>query len=121
MIGKGDTLAAFAWWCLAGAGMCFGLLALLTVGPLVLLATFILCGFLLWRLDFGWGMAGVLSGAGLPVLYVAWLNRGGPGEVCHGDARAISCADAWSPWPFVAVALLLVAAGLVVFARGRRG
>jgi len=117
---RGDSGAAFLWWCVAGAGLCFGVLALLTVGPLVLLGTFALCGFLLWRLDFGWGMAGILSGAGLPVLYVAWLNRGGPGEVCHGEARTVTCADEWSPWPFVVVGLVLVAAGVLAFARGRR-
>lgn len=120
MTGRADTVGAFAWWALAGAGMCFGLLTLLTVGPLVLLGTLMLCGFLLWKPGYGWGMTGLLSGAGLPVLYVAWLNRGGPGSVCHGDARAVSCVDEWSPWPFAGLAALLVVAGVALFVRGRR-
>lgn len=120
MTGKSDSGWAFAGWCVAGAGLCFGVLSLLTVGPFVLLVTFALCGVLLWRVEFGWAMAGLLSGAGVPLLYVAWLNREGPGEVCHGNAREISCGDQWSPWPFVVVALALVLAGVVVFLRGRR-
>jgi hypothetical protein len=120
MRSRSDTVAAFLWWCLAGAGLCLGVLTLLTIGPFVLLATFALCGFLLWRLELGWGMAGLLSGAALPVWYVAWLNREGPGQVCRGDARAVTCTDQWSPWPFVALGLVLAVTGLVVFARRDR-
>jgi hypothetical protein len=117
MRSKADSGGAFLWWCLAGAGLGLGVLSLLSIGAFVLLATFMLCGVLLWRLDFGWGMGGLLSGAALPVLYVAWLNRGGPGEVCHRDAQSLSCTDEWSPWPFVVVGVAMVVAGLVVFAR----
>jgi hypothetical protein len=116
---RGDSVAAFLGWCLAGAGLCLGVLSILTIGPFVLLLTLFLCALLLWRLDFGWGMAGLLSGAGVPMLYVAWLNRDGPGEVCSGDSRAISCGDEWSPWPFVGVAVVLLVAGAVVFTRQR--
>ena len=83
---KGDSVPAFLWWCVAGAGLCLGVVSLLSIGAFVLLATFMLCGFLLWRLEFGWGMAGLLSGAAAPMFYLAWLNREGPGEVCHSDA-----------------------------------
>jgi hypothetical protein len=117
---RADSGGAFAAWCVVGAGLALGVLSILTIGPFVLLATFFLCGFLLWRLEFGWGMAGMLSGAALPLLYVAWLNRDGPGEVCTRTARSVSCGDEWSPWPFVAVALALAVAGLVVFARRGR-
>jgi hypothetical protein len=119
-VSKGDSVAAFVGWCVAGVGLGVGVLALLTIGPFVLLATFVLCGFLLWRLGLGWGMAGMLSGAGVPVLYVAWLNRGGPGEVCDNTPTSVSCTQAWSPWPFAVVAGVLLVSGLVVFARGRR-
>jgi hypothetical protein len=114
---RGDTVPAFLGWCLAGAGGCFGVLAMLTVGPFVLLATLLLSAGLLWRHGFGWAMGGLLSGAALPLLYVAWLNRDGPGEVCTRTATSVSCGDEWSPWPFVAVAVALVVAGVVVLAR----
>jgi hypothetical protein len=114
-----DSVGAFIAWCVVGAALCFGVLSLLTVGPFVLLVTFFLCGFLLWRLDFGWGMAGMISGAGLPLLYVAWLNRSGPGEVCTYTATSTECGDESSPWPLAVVGVLLLVVGVVVFVRQR--
>ena len=82
--------------------------------------TLALCGWLLYRLDFGWGMLGLLLGAALPLLYVAWLNRDGPGTVCTTDGSVTSCGDGVSPWPFVAMALLVAVTGIVSFVRLRR-
>ena len=82
MKADGDSVRAFLGWCVVGAGACLGVLSLLTIGPFVLLLTLMLAGLMLWRVDFGWAMAGMVSGAAAPVLYVAWLNRGGPGSVC---------------------------------------
>jgi hypothetical protein len=115
----GDSVLAFLCWIVVGAGASLGVLSLLTIGPFVLLVTLVLAGLLLWRVDFGWAMAGIISGAAGPVLYVAWLNRGGPGEVCREFDGGQSCTDAWSPWPFVVVGGLLLVGGVVVFARQR--
>ena len=117
----GDTWRAFVGWCVAGAGGCFGALSLLTVGPFVLLGTLFLCAWLLSVVKVGWAMGGLLTGAALPMLYVAWLNRGGPGEVCTTTATSQTCGDEASPWPLVAAAVVLAVAGLVVFSRRRRG
>jgi MYXO-CTERM domain-containing protein len=116
----GDSSRAFAGWCVAGAAGCLGTLTLLTIGPFVLLGTLFLCAWLLSRFNFGWAMGGLLSGAALPLLYVAWLNRDGPGNVCSRNGSGITCTDEWSPWPIVGVAVLLLLAGLVVLARRRR-
>ena len=117
---RGDSWTAYWLWCLAGAGLCLGVLSILTIGPFVLLVTLGLCGWLLWRLDFGWGMLGLLSGAAVPVLYVAWLNRDGPGTVCtsyrHRDElrrRVVAPGRSWR-WP-----LVLRVAGIVAFVRER--
>jgi hypothetical protein len=119
MKARGDSVPAFLAWLVLGAGAGLGVLSLLTIGPFVLLGTLMLSGFLLWRVDFGWSMAGMISGAGLPVLCVGWLNRDGPGEVCTRSATELSCGDEWSPWPFVVVGLALVVTGVVVFVRRR--
>ena len=119
MNGNGDSVAAFVGWCVIGAGLCLGVLSILTIGPFVLLATLFLCGLLLYRVGFGWGMGGLLAGAAAPLLYVAWLNRHGPGEVCTRTATSLTCGDQWSPWPFVGVAAALIVAGVAVFARNR--
>jgi hypothetical protein len=115
-----DSWAAFCGWGVAGLGMCLGVLSLLTIGPFVLLFTLILCGVLLFKPGPGSAMAGVICGAAAPLLWVAWLNRDGPGTVCTTSATASSCTDEWTPWPFVVLALMLVVAGMLVFARLRR-
>jgi hypothetical protein len=120
MITRGDSVRAFAGWCLAGAGGCLGVLSILTVGPFLLLGTLLLSAWLLSRFNFGWAMGGLLSGAALPVLYVAWLNRDGPGQVCTSTATRETCADEWSPWPFVVAAVVLAVAGVVVLSRRPR-
>ncbi len=121
MTAKSDSAPAFLAWCLAGVVGSFGVLSILSVGPMLLLGALFLSGVLLWRYGFGWSMGGLLSGAAVPVLYVAWLNRDGPGQVCTTSASSatssISCVDEWSPWPFVGVAVVLAIAGLAVLAR----
>lgn len=118
--GPGDSVRAFLGWCVAGAGLCLGVVSILTIGPFVLLAALVLCASLLWRQGFGSSLTGLVSGAAVPLLYVAWLNRGGPGESCHGDDRALTCTDEWSPWPFVVVAAALFVSGIALFVRLRR-
>ncbi len=100
---RGDSWAAYGLWCLAGAGLALGVLSILTVGAFVLLVTLGLCAWLLWRVEFGWGMLGLLSGAGVPVLFV--------GSFLH---------TAWPSWLFVVLAALLATAGLVAFLGYRR-
>jgi hypothetical protein len=120
MRADGESVRAFLGWCVAGAGLCLGVLSLLTIGPFVLLFSLMLCAWLLWRPGYGSSLAGLLTGAAAPLLYVAWLNRDGPGEVCSGDSRALSCTDEWSPWPFLGLAVALALAGLVLYLRLRR-
>jgi hypothetical protein len=121
MKASGDSVGAFFGWCVVGAALALAIFSLLTIGPFVMLLALVLIALLLWRVDFGWAMAGMISGAALPVLYVAWLNRHGPGEFCTRTATSISCDDQWSPWPFVTVGVVLVVTGVVVFVlrRGR--
>ena len=64
--------------------------------------------------------AGLLSGLGLVPLFVAYLNRGGPGTVCVSTATSQSCTQEWSPWPWAGAGLALVTAGFVIFLMLRR-
>ena len=72
-----------------------------------------------WRNGVG-GAYGLVVGVALPVFYVAYLNRDGPGTVCTADAHGGSCIDEWSPWPFITAGLLLLAVGWVLFIQLRR-
>jgi hypothetical protein len=107
----------FVLWALAGAGLCLGLVSILSIGIFILPVAALLAGFLLWRAGPDRALAGLLSGAAAPLFYIAWLNRGGPGEVCHAITSGVECTDETSPWPWLAIGVVLAAAGLALFAR----
>ncbi len=69
------------------------------------------------RVD-GWGA--MLWTAVPVVLYVSYVNWGGPGQVCRDIGGGEYCGPAISPWPWVAVAVVLAAAGYLLCRRGRR-
>ena len=66
------------------------------------------------------GIAGLISGLGLPVLYVAFLNREGPGNICKVSASSISCTEEWSPWPWLLVGIAFLVVGVAVFVMSNR-
>ncbi|HEX6394396.1 MAG TPA: hypothetical protein VFZ97_13235 [Acidimicrobiales bacterium] len=104
----------FAAWLLVGALWAFGLIAIASVGPLAmpiaLAATVVVA-----LASGGLGLVGVLSGLGLPVLYVAYLNRAGPGNVCTSNTSGQTCVQEWSPWPWLSLAIVLVGVGAGLF------
>jgi hypothetical protein len=108
-----DTLQ-LAGWAAVGAGAATGALTALTIGLFVLLATAVLAAVLVRYAGVRLAGPGVLTGAGLMPLYVGYLNRGGPGMVCTTAAASGSCVQEWSPWPWVAAGLWLVAAGVAL-------
>lgn len=114
-----DQVAPYAWWLLVGALAGLGIAGILTIGlPLLLLAA-----LLTWiglRSDtLVRGVAAMPAGLALLALYLAWLNRGGPGDVCRVDAQGTTCDEEWSPWPFVALAVVLLAVSVVAVSRRR--
>jgi hypothetical protein len=66
------------------------------------------------------GLPGLISGLGVPLLYVAYLNRAGPGTICTTVTGGQECNDEWSPWPWLAVGVILLALGVAVFVRRQR-
>lgn len=112
---------SFIAWPVVGAALSLSVLGAMTIGIFVL--PFALLG-LLALLKWGGNRkssVGLISGAGLPFLYVAYLNRNGPGTVCspYGNGGQ-SCTDEWSPWPWLLIGAVLVVAGVLLFVRLRR-
>jgi hypothetical protein len=118
------SAAAWGWfvaWFFTGALCALAILGALTIGIFVLPVAGAVVVFLATRRGATDGIAGLISGLALPVLYVAFLNRDGPGNVCKLSASSISCTQESSPWPWLLVAAALVLVGVVVFiTSGRR-
>ncbi|MBY8872274.1 hypothetical protein K7640_10530 [Micromonospora sp. PLK6-60] len=111
---------AYAWWAAVGALLGLGLAAILTIGPVLLLVGGVLAGAgVLLRAARNRSAVAVVGGLAAAPGYLAWLNRAGPGWVCETTATRTSCVQAWSPWPFLVVALLLVAATVFLLRRVR--
>ena len=112
----------FVLWAVAGAGAVLSVLTVLTIGVFVLPATVILAALLGWRGDRRLAAPGGLAGMALVPLYVGYLNRGGPGDVCVTTAASQTCTQEMSPWPWLAAAAALAIAGawLAHRARGER-
>lgn len=118
---RGRNWGWFCAWALVGALYCLALLAAMTIGIFIVPFAVVLTVVLSHRPGSRAGLGGLVSGAALPVAYVAFLNRNGPGTICRTFENASgggeSCTQEWSPWPFVAAALALAIAGVIVFAR----
>jgi hypothetical protein len=112
--------ASFFAWPMIGAALSLSVLGAMTIGVFVF--PFAIAGLFALR---KWGgnqksSVGLISGAGLPVLYVAYLNRQGPGMVCGSYKNGGGyCTQEYSPWPFLIVGAILVALGVVLFIRLR--
>lgn len=100
------------FWAWAGVGA-LGMLSL-DLGPLAFLPALVLGGLVATRGDASYGSAfGVLTGAGLPLLFVAYVQRDGPGTTCYRTAVATGCAQHLNPVPWLVVGITLVLAGLL--------
>lgn len=111
------ALGPFLAWAAVGAGACLAVLSVLSIGifvlPVVATATIVL---LRWPAGRTMAAPGLISGLGLPLLYIAYLNRGGPGEICVSTASGQSCGMEWNPWPWLAAGTFLAVAGIAAFA-----
>ncbi|MET8079329.1 hypothetical protein [Streptomyces sp. NPDC005303] len=111
-----DRTAGWGWflaWLLVGACGGIGVAAILTVGAaFVVLAA--VAAVPLLRRGPRRAVVGAVSGLALPLFYLAYLNRGGPGEVCHAVTGGQTCTEEYTPVPFLVTGALLLAAGLVI-------
>jgi hypothetical protein len=119
------TLSRLPWvwftaWLLVGAGYAVSLVGIASIGlfvvPLPVLATVLLVR----RQHATSGLPGLISGLGVPLLYVAYLNRAGPGTICTTVTGGQECNDEWSPWPWLTVGVILLVLGVAAFVGRQR-
>ena len=106
----------FAGWVVVGFAWSRAGVAVLSAGLFVVPGAVVGTVLLARKGPPGSSRLGFLAGLGLTPLYVAHLNREGPGNVCSEIAhRRHSCLQAWNPRPWEAVGTALVTLGISLF------
>jgi len=112
------TWAGFVLWALLGAALVLGVftLTVLFLVPIVIgVAAFAI------RPRLARSAFGLLAGVGLVSMYVAYVQRRGPGTVCYQTATGGSgCDEYLNPWPWLVVGVVLVCVGVVAHTRKMR-
>jgi hypothetical protein len=109
----------FALWMLVGGAYAMVIAAAFTIGiffiPFAVIATVLLVR----KPSSRRGIPGLFAGVALPLFYVAFLNRSGPGMVCTMTRSTFgvgqSCTQEWSPWLWLSAGLVLLGAGVALF------
>lgn len=105
------TTCAWFWaWVLVGMT---GALGLVSLGPLALIPALIAAAVLERKPTARRSAPGVLAGAGLLSLYVAYVQRDGPGTTCRHTVTGSGCNQHLSPIPWLIVGLALVTGAVV--------
>jgi hypothetical protein len=104
----------FLVWALLGAAAALGSVSL----GLLLLLPVVALGLFLWtRPRIRRSAFGLLTGAGALLLYVAWVQRDGPGTTCWHTTTGSGCDQHLNPLPWLIVGGALLLAGVVAHAR----
>lgn len=119
-VGSTAQAVRFGLWAVVGAGACLAFLTGFTIGFFVAPVVGALALVLLLAAPTDRSLVGAVSGLSIPLFYVAWLNRDGPGLVCRVTGDITECRDQWSPWPWLLLGLALLTAGVVAFRRSGR-
>jgi hypothetical protein len=109
----------FAAWAAVGIGIVAGMLAAF-VPPLTLalwLASGVGAIIIAKHKEARVAWPGVVAGAAILALLVAYTNIGGPGEVCtsHIGHSCTSLEERGDPWPFAAAGLVMLGGSLLWF------
>jgi hypothetical protein len=106
-------LAGCRWfWAWAVLG-CAAALGVVSLGVLVLVPAVVAGALLVSRPSARRSAFGLLSGAGALLVYVAWVQRAGPGTTCWQTAWASGCEQHLDPLPWLLAGVALFGVGIV--------
>ena len=102
---------AWFWaWLVVGAGAA---LAAVSLGPILALPIALIAVAMASRPSIRRSAFGFLSGIGIPLLYVAYAQRHGPGTTCWHTVTASGCDQHLSPIPWLVIGLVCLLGGVV--------
>lgn len=104
----------FWGWAAVGAA---GALGLVSLGPISLLAAAIAAGAMARSRNSRHSLSGLAMGAGLLSLFIAFLQRDGPGTTCWHTATSAGCAQHLNPIPWLVAGMLLTIGAVIVQVR----
>ena len=110
-------LAGCGWfwaWALLGAAAALGAVSL---GPILVAPLFVIATLMASRSSIRRSAFGLLSGAGALLLYVAWVQRAGPGTNCWQTQTASGCDEHLNPLPWLIAGIGLFVGGVAGHAR----
>ncbi len=109
----------FVLWMLVGGSYAMVIVGAFSIGIFFIPAAVIATVYLVRKPSSRRGIPGLFGGLALPLFYVAYLNRSGPGTVCATTRSAFgvgqSCTQEWSPWLWLIAGLVLLGVGVVIF------
>jgi hypothetical protein len=110
----------FWTWALVG---CAAALGFVSLGILALIPAAAAGGLMASKPAVRRSAFGLMTGTGALLLYVAWVQRAGPGTTCWTRGTASGCDEHLNPLPWLLAGVALVVAGVVAQSRKspRRG
>jgi hypothetical protein len=100
----------FAAWVLVGCALT---LSAVSLGPLLAIPATGIAVLMLRRPAARRSAYGALIGVGLLLLFVAYVNRQGPGSTCWQDGTTMGCGEHLNPLPWLLLGVAFVVGGFV--------
>jgi hypothetical protein len=104
----------FATWVVVGCALAFGVVSF-AIGPLVFIPAAVIAVLMLRKPAARRSAYGALLGIGLLLLFVAYVNREGPGTTCWEHGTTVGCGEHLNPLPWLLVGVAFVVGGFVAY------
>jgi hypothetical protein len=109
----------FVLWMLVGGSYAMVIVGAFSIGIFFIPAAVIATVFLVRKPSSRRGISGLFGGLALPLFYVAYLNRDGPGMSCRTtqstEGVGQTCGQEWNPWLWLGAGLILLGVGIAIF------
>jgi len=104
----------FAAWIVVGCALALGAISF-AVGPLVFIPAGVIAVLMLRKPAARRSAYGAAIGIGLLLLFVAYVNREGPGTTCWENGTTMGCGEHLNPLPWLLLGVAFVTGGLVAY------